>query len=154
MKKKNTKKKRTKNEKHEKNSIFLNVFGFVKKWLKNRPFWWPPRFSGGGEPGTTKKEKNIGNNEKKKHENNMKKRKTNETNSFFLLTFFFIFQKWVKNLPFWWPPRLSGGEGREPPKWIKMETLGSLCLQEPPQGKLWGCQKLQNGIFGKPQQIW
>ena len=24
--------------------------------------------------------------------------------------------------PFWWPPRLSGGEGREP---AKMETLGA-----------------------------
>ena len=41
---------------------------------------------------------------------------------------FWIFQKWAKNRPFWWPPRLSGGEGREPPK---METLGSLSLQEP-----------------------
>ena len=47
--------------------------------------------------------------------------------------------------------------------WLKIGHFGGLCaslggragnLQEPPQGKLWGCQKLQNGIFGKPQQIW
>ena len=74
-----------------------------------------------------------------------KKRKNKKNSKFFTCFGFF------KNEPFWWPPRLSGGEGREPPK---METLGSLSLQEPLQGKLWGCQKLQNGIFGKPQQFW
>jgi hypothetical protein len=40
---------------------------------------------------------------------------------------FLIFSKLAKNRQFWWPPRLSGGDGPEPPKWK---------LQEPPQGKL------------------
>ena len=39
-------------------------FWIFKKLAKNRPFWWPPRFSGGGGPGTTKG-KTIGKKTKK-----------------------------------------------------------------------------------------
>jgi hypothetical protein len=52
-------------KKTEKNETKRKKRGFLRFWIfqklaKNRPFWWPPRFSGGGGPGTTKKEKTIG----------------------------------------------------------------------------------------------
>ena len=127
------------------------VFLIFQTLAKNRQFWWPPRFSGGGGPGITKKETN-----RKKKRKNMKtkwkkreeKRKKHEKNSVFYV--FCIFQKWAKNRPFWWPPRLSGGRAGNPPKWKLWGAFPYKNLW----GKLWGCQKLQNGIFGKPQQIW
>ena len=115
----------TKNEKKRKKlEFFLRVLDF-QKFAKRRA----------GKHQRRKKRK------LKKNGKNNRKKTTKKTRFFTFLDF----QKWVKNRPFWWAPRLSGGEGREPPK---METLGSLSLQEPLQGKVWGCQKLQNGIFG------
>ena len=93
-----------------------------------------------------KKEHTFGNrktvekkNEKNERKKNEKKKETKKNTKKSAIL--------VASAPLW-----EGGPGNS-----QKETLGSLPYknhQEPPQGKLWGCQKLQNGIFGKPQQIW
>ena len=127
-KRKKMKKNGKKRKKHEKNSRFFTCFWFFKHWQKIGNFG-GLRASLGEEGRESPKRKQIGKKNEKTWKPNEKNEKKNEkdmkkTRSFLIC----IFQKWAKNRPFWWPPRLSGGEGREPPK---METLGSLSLQEP-----------------------
>ena len=67
----------------------------------------------------------------KKNEKKHEKKHEKKTEVFYV---FWIFQKWAKNRPFWWPPRLSGGRAGNPPKW-----------------KLWGAFPYKNlckGNFG------
>ena len=99
---------------------------------KNRPFWWPPRFSEGR--GTTKKEKQSEKTKKKKNE---------KKNSKFLRVFW-IFQKWAIFGHFGGLRASLGGRAGNLPKWklwepfptrtSARETLG---LPEAPKWNLW-----------------
>ena len=119
----NNENKMTKNEKKRKNEKTVLA--------KNRPFWWPPRFSEGR--GNHQKGKTIGKNERKKRKKELE-----------VFTCFLDFPKMGYFRPFWWPPRLSGGRAGNLPKWklwepfptrtSARETLG---LPEAPKWNLW-----------------